>query len=56
MPEASADLEPKSAATLVQTERDAIIKIIEETARLWRDGDTHQMAEVLVARIRARTT
>ena len=39
----------------VKAERETILKIIEDTADSWKDGDVHQMAEVLLARIRART-
>jgi hypothetical protein len=41
-------------ARKIREERDAILALIEETRKTWRDGDGHQMVEVLLARIRAR--
>lgn len=41
-------------ARKVKAERDAIIALIEETAKTW-EGGKHPMVEVLLARIRART-
>lgn len=40
-------------ARKVKAERDAIVALIEETAKTW-EGGTHPMVEVLLARIRAR--
>lgn len=44
----------KREAQKVKAERDAIIALIEETAKTW-EGGKHPMVEVLLARIRART-
>jgi hypothetical protein len=38
----------------VREEREAILALIEETRKTWKDGDGHQMVEVLLARIRTR--
>jgi len=38
----------------IREEREAILALIEETRKTWKDGDGHQMVEVLLARIRAR--
>jgi len=39
----------------IREEREAILAIIEDTRKTWKDGDGHQMVEVLLARIRARS-
>lgn len=41
-------------ALKVKAERDAIVALIEDTAKTW-EGGTHPMVEVLLARIRARS-
>lgn len=39
----------------IQEERAAILTLIEETVRAWKDGgEAHPMIEVILARIRAR--
>ena len=43
-------------AKKVREEREAILTLIEDTVKAWKDGgDSHSMVEVLLARIRART-
>jgi hypothetical protein len=41
---------------LVSEERTAILALIEDTVKTWKDGaDPHPMVEVILARIRARS-